>query len=259
MSKILDITPISDSAKFPIKKGTLQFLQDSYKESISEILIGMIGRNNYDPSIAYVIQGALLNNTSGSTWHLGNGSIFYNYEIFQIKAGSVTVTGTLGLGIVTTQYTTYADPVILSDTSTVNVHNIRKMQLVDYAGTPDIALPVPIFPVKAITLQAGWTSVGGYNANVQTGDNKSALMNGALSYTFTGAGTLYIGDVDPYFIPAYSKAYIVNIWHSALYQVQITIYGYDNPTNQGKIKMNFVGFTGTGVVYLDGLTYSLFN
>lgn len=131
--KILDTSNISPSAQMPIKKGTLQFLQDAYKECIESILKGTIGAS-YSTSTYYILYGCV-NTGVGSNYIISAGAIFFNGEVYLVDG----VTFTTGVGqvpvmnITTTQYTTNADPVTFTNSIQYNVHNIRK--IVISAGT----------------------------------------------------------------------------------------------------------------------------
>jgi len=131
--KKLSLTGITDSAQLKIKTGTLQFLQDANYEAFQAIVIGAIGAN-YSATTAYIIYG-VKNSGSGLSYNISAGAIFYGGEIYLVDAVTFTASGSqvAVLSIVTTQYTANADPVTLTDSSVVNVHNIRK--IVISAGT----------------------------------------------------------------------------------------------------------------------------
>ena len=130
--KILDVTMVTDSKQFFPKEGTLVFLQDAYKEQLSNLaqsLISGLG-NAYSSSTVYVLWG-VVNSGSGSNYVISAGAVFYNGEIFSVDAVSLTVSGgnIPVANIVTTQYTVNADPVTFSDSTTANIHNIRKVSI----------------------------------------------------------------------------------------------------------------------------------
>lgn len=133
--KYLDNQYITNSAKMPIKKGTLQFIQDSHKENLADVLRAMIG-TTYNGAKFYVLYGCE-NSGSGSNYIISAGAVFFAGEVFRVDANTFTV----GSGQVAkftfnqTQYTTDADPVTFTDASSHNVHNIRKYTVA--AGTSD--------------------------------------------------------------------------------------------------------------------------
>jgi hypothetical protein len=131
--KRLNITPISDSAQFKVKKGTLQFLQDASKEALAAIVYALMG--GYDNQRIYIIYGCVKTG-SGPGYQFSAGAVFFQGEIYKVDAESSVVEtgGNIAIFVpVTTQYTTDADPVTFSDSSIQNIHDIRKFKIV--AGT----------------------------------------------------------------------------------------------------------------------------
>lgn len=147
--KLLNITPISDTAQMPVKKGTLQFLQDAHKENLASTIQWLIG-TSYDPTELYVIYG-VVNSGSGSNYIISAGAIFYGGEIYQVDAASFSTSGINVAGFVlnVTQYTTDADPVTFTDASVNNVHNIRKLQAQSVPNTDPLLYNDVVF-VKSI-------------------------------------------------------------------------------------------------------------
>lgn len=131
--KILDVTNITSAAQMPIKKGTLQFIQDAYKECINAILRGTIG-GAYSASTYYILHGCA-NSGVGSNYVISAGAIFYNGEIYLVDATTFTTTGgqVPVMNVATTQYTTNADPVTFTNGVAYDVHDIRKIAIT--AGT----------------------------------------------------------------------------------------------------------------------------
>jgi hypothetical protein len=151
--KILDVTPITDTARFPVKKGTLQFIQDAHRESLAATIQALIGADVYNPAVAYVMSGCK-NTGTFPNYIITGGAIFYNGEVFDIAPATFTAsTGNVAvLSIVQTQYTTDADPVSFTDATTRNIHNIRKMQVLqgvsgstisDYSAAVFLSFVIP--------------------------------------------------------------------------------------------------------------------
>jgi len=136
--KILDVSSITDSARMPIKSGTLVFLQQAYSEALAGIIISLIGPT-YSATTMYVLSGCI-NTGSGSNYIISGGYVFLNGEIFSVPGASFSTTGTdvpVFVGYVG-QYTINADPVTFTDSSVKNVHNIR--QVLVQAGTTGTGL-----------------------------------------------------------------------------------------------------------------------
>jgi hypothetical protein len=160
--KKIDLSPIATNVRFPTKKGTWQFLQDSYAECLGALAQSKIG-NSYSSSTVYILYGCE-SSTGGGNTTISAGAVFYNGEVFlsptQVFAtpggGNVVVSA-----ISTTQYTTNADPVLFSDSVSRNVHNIRQIL---YSSGP-----------------AGGSGVSGYIADY------SAFVNADSPFINTGA------------------------------------------------------------------------
>jgi hypothetical protein len=140
--KKLNVSAISDSARFPLKKGTLQFLQDAPKEVLADLIKALIGPT-YNPATMYVMSGCI-NSTTAPTYNVSAGVLFYNGEVYDFDGASFTATGgnVAVWSIIQSQYTTDADPVTFTDLTPRNVHNIFKMQLAQAAsgsGLSDIS------------------------------------------------------------------------------------------------------------------------
>ena len=131
MRKINESLITSTSAMF-YKQGTWTHLQKAYIEAFAESIKSLIG-STYSTTKVYVLNGCV-NSTSGSTYTISAGSVFYNGEIYLVDATTFTVTtGTAVATIVTTQNTTdyNADPCLFSDGTYKNVHDIRKIVIAE--------------------------------------------------------------------------------------------------------------------------------
>lgn len=194
--RIIDITPITDAAEFPVKKGTLQFLQDSYTEIVSGIVQALLSPN-YNPGTVYILYG-VINATPPPIYTISSGFAFYNGELFFIDATSFSTVGsnTAIIQIVTTQYTTDADPVILTDSTSHNMHNIRKMQIVEGAsgtGIVDVSslsYKSFVIPAKLNPTQGGILTISGTYPDLVFSVPASSNLNPC-----TGAGSIHVGDV----------------------------------------------------------------
>lgn len=130
MRKLI-LSDIATGVRMPIKKGTMQFLQDTYTELFEKLILEKIGGDAYyDPTKAYVLYGCQQTPLGGTT-RFEEGVIFFNGEIlispFQIvtdPAGSDVFIANVGIA----QYSTNADPVTFSDLNTYDVHDIRTVE-----------------------------------------------------------------------------------------------------------------------------------
>jgi len=214
--KKLNVTPISDSAQMPLKKGTLQFLQDANLEALAAILKSHIG-DAYNASTVYILFG-VKNTGTAPNYVISAGAVFYQGEIFLVDATSFSTSGNVAIfQIITTQYTTYADPVTFSDATVHNVHDIRKVQVL--AGTSGSGIadfsqansPLLVVPPQVNISGAGVT--GSYPNFVIPGANGL--------YPILYAGSYNIGD-----IPSGGQTYSVTFPSdvgTANYYVQMTL------------------------------------
>lgn len=130
--KRLLTSDITADALLPIKQGTLEFLQDSYKEIFNAIMGAKVSSLPDADTVPYIIYGCEYTDL-GTNYAVSAGAAYYNGEIYLIDAVSSTAlpTGTevIGISIGTTYQTAAnADPVTMTDLVTiVNVHQIKKM------------------------------------------------------------------------------------------------------------------------------------
>lgn len=171
--KKLDTSACTVTTGFPPKQGTWDFLQAAYTEAISSTIISMIGAA-YDPTVLYRLYGAVRTVTgSGSSTYVNftAGAAFYNGEVLLVPAASASFAATLG--IVTTQYTTNADPVTFTDGIARNVHNIRTIGITTIVG--------------------GWSDLTNFRNQVNTIPSFGAPENIAFDYNkvnyYTNAAT----------------------------------------------------------------------
>lgn len=157
--KILDVSACSSTNILYTKSGTFQFLQDSHKETVGEVMKNIIGPT-YDATKGYVLYG-LNESAAGSATLVSAGAIFFNGEVYLSPAQIRPATSFPDVPIVsilTTQYTTNADPTDFSDGTPRNVHNIRSVHHTNGAsGAGSIA-----DWDNLIWLQLKWTSITAY-------------------------------------------------------------------------------------------------
>lgn len=130
--KKLITTSISNTVGFPVKSGTLDFLQLAYQEALTAISKNIIGSLGYSTSTVYILYGCV-NSGSGSSYIISAGAVFYNGEVYLVPAATFTVSGgdVAIATLVTLQYSTNADPVVFTDGSSKSVHNIRQVVITD--------------------------------------------------------------------------------------------------------------------------------
>lgn len=200
--KKLSITPITNSAQFFPKKGTLEFLQLAFQEGFDGIVQSLIGPT-YNPATMYVLNG-VINTGTYPVYTVSGGMVFYAGEFFLIDAASFTATGTdvAVFSIVQTQYTTDADPCVFSDATTHNIHNIRKMQLTAGASGSGLANLSSAFylnftiPAQVNISASGQAIASGSYPNINIDVPNSTNLNPALASGSVNVGNLVAGGAD---------------------------------------------------------------
>jgi hypothetical protein len=201
---------VTGTTGFPVKQGTWDFLQDAYNEQIEAILQGDIGYG-YAADTAYLLFGCLTS-VSGIYTYITGGAIFYNGEVFLSPSQKViTPTGSdvIVAYVLTSQYTTNADPVTASDNSTHNCHNIRTVAFTTGASGGS-GTPFYIADFSSFTAPGAWTnntlvinsaaagSIGGYTMQY----NRFKVIGKTLFWEFhlTGATIAMMSGSTPFLL-----------------------------------------------------------
>ncbi|RYD57011.1 MAG: hypothetical protein EOP56_09395 [Sphingobacteriales bacterium] len=112
---------VTDSARMPIKSGSLQFIQEAYREVFKAIGDYL---TDGDPTKAYIIQGVYVDLLSG-TWSVTAGWVYCNGAFFRVDPVSfVDVVGQVPVLHIEEDPTLAAnqDPVTFTDGVNRNVH-----------------------------------------------------------------------------------------------------------------------------------------
>jgi len=122
----LDLQYVVAGVTMDIKGGTYKHLQLAYQEALDALVRGNVN----DATQPIIIYGCKDTDVDPFYLDLSAGAIYYNGEIFLVDAQGVSRTAMqrFNASIATTYYTaTDADPVIFSNSTTHNVHQIRKI------------------------------------------------------------------------------------------------------------------------------------
>jgi hypothetical protein len=231
--KKLDISGVTDAAQIKIKKGTLQFLQDANYEAFQAIVIGSIG-NAYDPAKIYVLFGCV-NSGAGNAYNITAGAVFYAGEIFLVDASVFSTSGSY-VGVfrqVISQFMDNADPVTFTDNSVHNVHNIRKMQIVEGAtgsGVADYSAKSPftfavqsqinIIPAGSLVKSGTYPNI---TLNVPAGGNMNHRQVVGKSLIYGSGALADLPDLTIVFTP---KGTSILIMFSAQFHSSVTAQGF---------------------------------
>jgi hypothetical protein len=131
MKKLLT-SNITNTAKMPIRKMTLDHVQESYNEQIRALAI-QIGTDDYPGTpgtTARDILFGLQSTTVGSAFTANRGAVYSQGEIFLVDAASFTIgAGQYPIFVLATTYAT-GDPTEFTDGNQYQIHQIRKLTLV---------------------------------------------------------------------------------------------------------------------------------
>ena len=138
MKKLLT-SNITNTAKMPIRKMTLDHVQESYNEQIRALAIH-VGTDDYPGTpgtTARDILFGLQSTTVGSAFTANRGAVYSQGEIFLVDAASFTIgAGQFPIFVLATTYAT-GDPTEFTDGNQYQIHQIRKLTLV--SGTTSTA------------------------------------------------------------------------------------------------------------------------
>jgi hypothetical protein len=189
--KKLDTSAITNTVAFPVKSGTLDFLQQSYQEGLTNTANSLIGGKS-NASLFYVFWGCV-NTGSGLNYIISAGAIYNNGELFLVDAVTFTAAaGQLAVGAITTTfYSTNADPVTFSDAISRNVHQIRKIVFASgSSGSRDVDFPNLVGAPNVLLNDQQATLNASYVAKF-TQDRAvffaSATVNTTITFDFTNA------------------------------------------------------------------------
>jgi hypothetical protein len=128
--KKIKTSDITVSSAMPLKRGSLDHLQAAYIETITDMNKAYWAGDRAGTK-PMALHGCI-NSGSGSNFVISAGAVMLDTyaEVFRCDAQTVTVNvGQVLVGTITTTYLTAtdADPVEFSDSTTNNVHEIRKI------------------------------------------------------------------------------------------------------------------------------------
>lgn len=132
MAKHILYSDITSTSKQPYLKQTHQH----YNEMIDELMKAFGETIVYDSSKVTILWGCENTGTGtgiGDYINISAGAVYYNGEVYQVPAFTTPTLVTGLKGTITTAYTA-ADPVLFSDSTTHNVHQIKTIVISDASG-----------------------------------------------------------------------------------------------------------------------------
>jgi len=172
---------ISTTVGFPVKSGTLDFLQTASSEMLIAIARSIVGKG-YSASTPYALYGC--NNLgSGSTYDIQAGIILWNGALYLCGGGYIPSLPA-GTTVYLTKNTSYvtssiADPVTFTDGVTRNVHQDTTMLVGYNAIAPS---PTVGFAYSSLVLvsEMPYISVASYGSDVASGTAKYKINRDGL-------------------------------------------------------------------------------
>jgi hypothetical protein len=253
---------ISTTVGFPVKSGTLDFLQTASSEMLVALGRSIIGRD-YSTSIPYALYGC--NNTgSGSSYVIQEGAILWGGVLYLVPAVSFTLTGGNSVYVIgSTSYVTssVADPVTFTDGVARSVHADTKMSVYQSALAPSPSVGFSYSALKYInqisetlTLTTNYSTFGGLTPKVN-------LINSEVSFSgiiVCGVGATIsqtITTLPSKFRPSTTKKFSIVIANSA----NIFLWAVLNLSTAGVLQVEMLssGSLDDFSICLDGLNYRL--
>lgn len=255
-------TDIAPNKELPIKNGTIDFIQNAWKE-IARLLARALGSNVLDiASTGTALKGC--NNVGNLTnYDINPGLVYYGGELYLLDAAVFTVGGgQTAVCTINTSYDTSAatDPVEFTNGSFHNVHEIKKIVVTSAAsgsGTFDYSTLTFINPAEntnTITIShANWSA--GSTLSLVRNPNGLITMTGAFDANGSGALNDIICTLPSGWRPA-ATTYIDCAWNTGtatdLQQVLVQII----TNGEVRITHRSSGVTiATGYAVLDGKSF----
>ena len=132
--KKLDTTAITTAVGFPVKSGTLLFLQQAFQEMGNAAIQAIIG-SSYDATKVYILFGCVATGADPGVRTFSAGAVFFNGEVFIVPAAAFTSVD-VSVGTIVTSYFNdpTADPVTFTDGVPRSAHQIRQVIIADGAS-----------------------------------------------------------------------------------------------------------------------------
>lgn len=145
----------------PIKSGTIDFLQNAWKE-MARYMANAVGSNVHELAGSGSVLWGAENSGSGSNWDIRSGFIYYGGDLYILDGNTFTSGG--GQTAVVTIVTTFnssatTDPVLFTDGNSYNVHEVKRMSVAAGAsgsGTVDYTALTFINPAHNNRVQSGF-------------------------------------------------------------------------------------------------------
>jgi hypothetical protein len=208
---LIDITQFDDTKQLPFTKGTLEFMQLSHKETVGGIIRGIIG-STYSNTRVYRLWGGAISVGAGLVT-ITEGQFFLDGEVFYCP-GNSSPTGSTGvLGVDITYYSIYADPTVLTDGSSVNVHDQRRIKIYGSSVTP----PTVYYALSAVSdvKTTGVSNLTSTSSTVALGFQKQEIVYNQ----YASSGTITITLSSTYAVVGVKSQIVFNTGYTNDYTI----------------------------------------
>lgn len=167
---------ITDNIATPVKQPFTKYSLDHLQSAYTELLDGLAQSNSIGGELdgkAHVIYGCTTTHTTGTFWQIQNGMIYNGMELYKVPTSFIDVIPPLvPVFYIKTSFIAN-DPVLLSDGSFENVHEINEIYITGgtsgFGGSSDPSLTylcdysaltqAPVFLPEATFIEEDWTYV----------------------------------------------------------------------------------------------------
>jgi hypothetical protein len=178
--KKIKTTDIIVGSAMPLKSGSLDHLQSAYREDELDMIQMLIAQNDTEVNPAAlparIMYGCRFNSGTGA---ISIGCVVYGDEIFRAVAQTVVLGfGQVVVGNITTTYATATnyDPVIFSDGTSNNVHEIRRIVWsAGASGSGD-------FDLDDLLLYGQWNTIAFNSSYISSSSGTLTLPGGAADW-----------------------------------------------------------------------------
>jgi hypothetical protein len=195
MGKQLITTNITSTAQMPIRKMTLDHLQEAQQEDMKALArhAGTDDAGGSPGTVARDILYGLQSTTVGSSFTCNRGAVYTGGEIYLVTANSFTIGGgQYPIFVLDTSYAT-GDPTEFTDSNSHNIHRIKAFRVVSgTTGTSGYAGTFSDFTNKNLPAKATLTN----GANISSGSvvaNRNKLGEVLLQGVLVMNGSFVLG------------------------------------------------------------------
>lgn len=127
--KKIDTQYVLGNTGMPIKSGSVDHIFNALSDTCVATYKTL--NNNYDPTKPNVMYG-VVNTSTGSVCTISAGAVIWNEELFFVPATTFSFTN-IPVAVISTSYviSPNADPVLMTDGVSRNVHAVRIIEIVD--------------------------------------------------------------------------------------------------------------------------------